>query len=160
MQCALEQVLYAYLSLYHSTVHILTQSSTDHTAHAHATLTLHLPQVARLVPFLITSLERMQPYASSPAAAAALEAAGPAAVPGLVAVLAAGDPTDWPMLPHEVEGYKVGRNSGKILCLHQSLCGSLLAACVFGSCACVLAQEQLQVLSRELHRCWLLADYE
>ncbi|KAF6264885.1 hypothetical protein COO60DRAFT_1181744 [Scenedesmus sp. NREL 46B-D3] len=67
----------------------------------------HVVQVARLVPFLITSLERMQPYASHPSAAAALQAAGPAAVPVLMAVLAAGDPADWPMLPHEVEGYKV-----------------------------------------------------
>ncbi|WIA32941.1 hypothetical protein OEZ86_006108 [Tetradesmus obliquus] len=63
--------------------------------------------VARLVPFLITSLERMQPYAATPAAAAALEAAGPSAAAALLAVLAAGDATDWPMLPHEVDGYKV-----------------------------------------------------
>jgi hypothetical protein len=35
---------------------------------------------------------------------AALEAAGPGAV---AAVLAAGNPTDWPMLPHELDGYKV-----------------------------------------------------
>jgi hypothetical protein len=72
-------------------------------------------QVARLVPFLITSLERMQPYAHLPSAAAALEAAGPAAVPALMAVLAAGDPTDWPMLPHEVEGYKVRPKYGIIV---------------------------------------------
>uniref|UniRef100_A0A383VSG5 Uncharacterized protein n=1 Tax=Tetradesmus obliquus TaxID=3088 RepID=A0A383VSG5_TETOB len=64
-------------------------------------------EVARLVPFLITSLERMQPYAATPAAAAALEAAGPGAAAALLAVLAAGDATDWPMLPHEVDGYKV-----------------------------------------------------
>ncbi|WIA12780.1 hypothetical protein OEZ85_006411 [Tetradesmus obliquus] len=63
-------------------------------------------EVARLVPFLITSLERMQPYAATPAAAAALEAAGPGAAAALLAVLAAGDATDWPMLPHEVDGYK------------------------------------------------------
>jgi hypothetical protein len=79
---------------------------------AHHDLCAYL-QVARLVPFLITSLERMQPYASHPSAAAALEAAGPAAVAALMAVLAAGDPTDWPMLPHEVDGYKVG-----LLCMY------------------------------------------
>jgi nitrate reductase cytochrome c-type subunit len=76
-------------------------------------------QVARLVPFLITSLERMQPYASTPSAAAALEAAGPTAIAALMAVLAAGDPTDWPMLPHEVDGYKV-QNMG--VCLRCDAC--------------------------------------
>jgi hypothetical protein len=73
-------------------------------------------QVARLVPFLITSLERMQPYAGHPSAAAALEAAGPGAVAALMAVLAAGDPTDWPMLPHEVDGYRVWDLAGMCCC--------------------------------------------
>jgi hypothetical protein len=82
----------------------------------------------------------MQPYASHPSAAAALEAAGPGAVAALMAVLAAGDPTDWPMLPYEVDGYKVS------LLLMCRCCG-----CYIRGYWSAVAGEMLFFLQRMVH---------
>lgn len=52
----------------------------------------------------------MQPYAAQPTTAAALEARGAEqCMAALVAVLAAGNPSDWLMLGLQTEGFQVGR---------------------------------------------------